>query len=260
MALILLALPAPAAEENAAAPPAEEAATPVTPARARALIGQLAADGPEEAIAAADGLATAGKSVLPLLQKAASSENETLRLRAADVLGRIIDPRALVTLHEMLADESDDVRRAAICAVGNHEREESVEKLEGFLLNKNPLLRREAAMALGRIGGEEVIPAISRSCFDDDYRVRKAAVVALSLLDDEAAIPILISRLRDESKAVRKMAHLILKTMCDTTFEYNPDDDKEKRNEAAKLWETWWKTSNKSAAGHSTRKATKDKK
>ena len=260
MALILLALPVAAAEEKAADPPAEEAPAPITPARARALMGQLAAEDPEQAIAAADELAGGGESVLPLLQNAASSRNETLRLRAADVLGRIIDPRALATLHEMLADESDNVRRGVICAVGNHEREESVEKLEGFLLNKNPLLRREAAMALGRIGGEEVLPAIRRSCFDDDHRVRKAAVVALSLLDDEAAIPILISRLRDESKAVRKMAHLILRTMCDTAFEYDPDDDEEKRNEAAKLWETWWKTYSKSTAGRNTRKETKDRK
>jgi HEAT repeat protein len=261
-AIILAALPAAGAEAKPADPPAQEAPAAMPPARGRALIDHLAADNPEEAIAAADELADAGKSILPMLAEAAPAENETLRLRVAGVLGRIIDPQAMDLLCEMLADASHNVRREAIGAVGNHEREESVEQLEGFLLDKNPLLRREAVMALGRIGCKAALPAVRRSCLDDDHRVRKAAVVALSLLDDDhdAAVPILISRLRDENKAVRKMAHLILKTMCDTPLEYNPDDDRDKRNEAANLCETWWKTYNKGAARRNTRKKPEDEK
>jgi len=239
---------------------AEPAGPPMTAERAGALIAQLTAEEIEDATAAADELAQAGDAALPFVLKAAKATNETLRQRIAGILGRIDNPAALGTLCEMLEDESDAVRREAICAVGNQGQPESAEKLEGFLLAKNPLLRLEAAMALGRIGGESALPALRRSCLDDDHRVRKAAVVALALMGDGSAVPVLISRLRDENKMVRTLAHLVLKTMCDTDFGFDPDDEEEKRNEAVKLWETWWETYKKGDTGGNTRKEQENEK
>jgi len=65
-------------------------------------------------------------------------------------------------------------------------------------------------------------------------------VPALGSAHDESAAPVQISRLRDENKMVRSRAHVVVKRMCDADFEFDPDDEEENRNEAVKLWETWW--------------------
>jgi len=238
---------------------AEVARPQITAEEALALIARLASEEIDEAAAAADELAQAGNAALPFLVSAAHAKEEAVRRRVAAVLGRINGPEALPTLYVMLKDESDAVRREAICAVGNHRQAESTGRLGEFLLDKNPLLRMEAAMALGRIGDVKTLAVLKRSCLDDDPRVRKAAVVALGLFGHRSGIPVLISSLEDENKTVRKLAHLVLKTLCDTDFEFDPDGEEKARSEAVKLWKTWWKTHSKSDTGGNTRKEKENK-
>jgi len=224
-------------------------------AEAKTLIARLISEKQDERTAAADRLVEAAEQAVPFLLKQLEIDDDAMRARVAAVLGRIDSEQVLEALHQRLKSEkSDDVRRELIGAVGNHRKPESIGKIREFLLNKNPLLRLETVMALGRIGDKSALPDVKRSSLDDDHRVRRAAVVAMGLLGVKDAIPALIDRLRDENLSVRTIAHVALKKISGKDFEFNPDDDDAKREEAVLLWDTWWKTQERGDTGGNAEK------
>ena len=81
----------------------------------------------------------------------------SVRLHAAEALGKIGDERAVEPLIEALNDEDASVRRGAAVALGRLGAERAVEPLIEALNDEEGHVRRGAAVALGRLGYERAV-------------------------------------------------------------------------------------------------------
>jgi HEAT repeat protein len=130
-------------------------------------------------LGASKAIATLGKSAVPALIEAVSSDDVDVQIWSVYTLG-LIGPDASVA--------------AAAVAVGLHSQDTN--------------LRAAAARSLGRIGAsdQQTVDLLGKAATDDDTRVRRWSVVALGQLGPSAAaaIPQLIDTLNDQP--VRKEA------------------------------------------------------
>jgi len=100
--------------------------------------------------------------------------------RAARMLGRIGDPRALDALMAMLKErEGTRPAAAAALALGKIGDARAVEPLVAALSDILSETRAEAAAALGKIGDKRAMRALIRALSDDVGAVREQAVEAL---------------------------------------------------------------------------------
>ncbi|MGZ4907751.1 MAG: HEAT repeat domain-containing protein [Halobacteriota archaeon] len=91
------------------------------------------------------------KAVIPLT-KSLKDPDMLVRRAAADALGKIGDPRAIVPLADMMSDADPTTRDVAVQAFHDtvdKSEEHAVDPLVQLLRHQNPLVRREAATELG---------------------------------------------------------------------------------------------------------------
>jgi HEAT repeat protein len=118
----------------------------------------LPSDDYEDAADAMDGLASRGAKVVPHLLTALDAQRDArLRWRAAEVLGRIGDRRAVEPLIALLKDEDAGVREAAAMALGRIRDPNAVQPLTAALEDEDPSVQVRAALALAEFGDESVI-------------------------------------------------------------------------------------------------------
>lgn len=144
------------------------------------------------------------REAVPILMRWLTHWEDSVRLSAAQNLGRIGDGRAVRSLVRALVDPDLKVRLAVIKALGklstptNHE----VVPLLGRLRDTNAKVRRAAVEVLaGKKDRRAVIPLLGR-LGDSAREVIVAAVHALGEIGDPGAGPSLVRLLRDPSTDV----------------------------------------------------------
>lgn len=126
--------------------------------------------------------------------------------------------QAIQTLTELLGDQENAVRLAAIAAIRKvvwPDSTAAIPALARLLTDEEAEVRVAAAEALGQVGyqgswGAKAIPALAQRLQDEDPDVRRAAALALTCIGPaakaEAAIPPLTKLLRDEQADLRRSA------------------------------------------------------
>jgi len=165
-----------AAADKLGSPALREQAAPAVPHLIKLLTDQPPAPHAHEppygspAYWAAETLASLGKPAAAQLIAALDDENETIRARAAHILGRMGEPAAK-------------------------------EKLLLRMKDPSPAVRARSAAALGRIGGPDVLEPLLAATKDQHALVRQHALSGLGFLKDVRAVEPLLAMLADANFA-----------------------------------------------------------
>ncbi|WP_164913685.1 HEAT repeat domain-containing protein [Methanoculleus taiwanensis] len=119
-----------------------------------------------------------GKAAVEPLIGVLGDGDDSVRRRAAGILGEMRDGRAAEPLVRLLADDFHSIRReaaAALVKIGAP----SVAPLVRALANGDEDVRRRAAAALGDIGGVEAVEPLRQALGDASWHVQQAARDAL---------------------------------------------------------------------------------
>jgi HEAT repeat protein len=113
-----------------------------------------------------------------------SAQSDRARLRAADQLGALDDPRAVRALVESLSDSREIVRFGAARALGRPGRSAAVEPLVSLVATpaESRSVRAAAASSLGAIGDARALTALMAARADGAPEVRVAARQSLLML------------------------------------------------------------------------------
>lgn len=149
-------------------------------------------------------------AVKPLIAELKCSSSFA-RLEAADVLGRIGDPRAVKPLIAGLDDPTSFVRTAALRALGRIGDVRAVEPLVEALKDKD--VRATAARWLVKFGEPSVAPLVAAL---EDEEVRRTAAGTLVKIGELAVEP-LIAALENPEPGARKAAVGALKKLAEPT-------------------------------------------
>jgi|GEM_PF-2893318 len=145
------------------------------------------------------------KAIAPLAEEL-RAEDAGLRRIAAEILGRIGDPRCITPLRGLLEGGTSADKLAAMTALATLGGRESATLLADELRSPEAQLREAALRGLGRVDGKEHAGAILQCCKDPDERVRLAALEQIATVAGEAAIPTLIDALRHGASRLRAAA------------------------------------------------------
>jgi HEAT repeat protein len=119
-------------------------------------------------------LARAGAAAVEPLVRVLGDRDDSIRRRAAMILGEIRDPRAVPGLMNLLHDDYYSVRReaaAALIAIGSP----AVEPVISALSDPDGDVRKRAADVLAEIGDTRAIAPLEGLFNDEDWYARKAA-------------------------------------------------------------------------------------
>ena len=139
--------------------------------------------------------------VIPLLKE---KNNESVRVAALNIIGRVNDPSAEDAVVKMLRDPSQRVRRQAaqtLFVIGS--KASTIEPLKRNLKDPNTEVRYNALKALARIAPKEETDLFISALGDYDPRIRMFAVGALGKLKAEKAVPYLSQMVSDPMPEVR---------------------------------------------------------
>lgn len=182
-----------------------------------------------------DSPASAPQTTMEMLITLLGDQQATVRLTAAEALGKIGNRKAgpflLPVLHDpdprvreavarsvgalsvagkeaetelvaLLADPRAPVRHAAAQALGMREATPTLTSaLTGLLINPDPAVRQAAGHVSFLVEGHGALQALSNTATDDDPMVRQWAVAALGETGDVRAGPVLMERLRHDPVA-----------------------------------------------------------
>jgi HEAT repeat protein len=138
------------------------------------------------------------------------------RTGAAYVLGQTGDRSVVPALVELLGDDSVNVRRFAVHALGGLKAVEHLERLSWHARHDlDPLVRRAALTEMQRLkpGAEEVFTTALHALTDASVDVRARATRVLGECADERSIQPLLARLPDPSWKVRVRAETALSSL-----------------------------------------------
>jgi HEAT repeat protein len=129
---------------------------------ARLLVALLRSPVPAVRNAARPVLEQLGKAAPEILEGIARDPDARMRIFAADILAGTGDHDRAPLLISLLDDADENVRDAAIVALGRLGAPEAVARLESFAGTAAPWIRFSAIDALGRIPGPEAREALER--------------------------------------------------------------------------------------------------
>ena len=132
-------------------------------------------------------LARAGAAAVEPLLAVLDDRDDSIRRRAAMILGEIGDPRATPGLMSLLHDDYYSVRReagAALIAIGTP----AVELVVSALDDPDGDVRKRAADVLAEIGDVRAIAPLERIFDDEDWYARKAAEDAVKRIRERLAV------------------------------------------------------------------------
>ncbi len=148
------------------------------------------------------------KGIEPLsLAMKYSSLNKKIRANVHYFAGKTGDKRFVIPLIVSIANETGDVKKEGIVALGKLGDPKAIPALCIALLeDKNNSIRATAAEALGQIGDPKVADALRKALLEDKIRnVRLKSAEALGKIGSKKAIQPLNKRLNSETdKAVKK--------------------------------------------------------
>src|SRR5258706_2892766 len=159
-------------------------------------------------------LADRGESVVPLLHKRLTDDNEQLaRIHSIWALGQIArkQSKVLEPVVKLLDDADSEIRAQAAKALGDAKFTGAYDGLVRKLRDETQRVRFFAAMGIGKIGKPEEtfkILDMLRQNADRDGYVRHAGVMGLLWLNDKGAIE---AAANDESSSLRLAALLVMR-------------------------------------------------
>lgn len=128
--------------------------------------------------------------------------NALIRIRCAEVLGRIADPMGISYLERLLEDENMEVAETAVYALGLIGSEEVLEPLKNCLSNKPKHIRLRTLQALGITKKSDAVSIIEPSLTDFHSVVRAEAALSIASLGDTTAAVHCLDPLHDPSDKV----------------------------------------------------------
>ncbi len=140
-----------------------------------------------------------------------SHKSEDVRWGAAFTLvGQIGDQRAVHPLIKTLRDGDWSVRMRAAESLGKLRARNATEALLLQLRDENPDVRRHTVAALTHIADPASSDRLGDALKDPDWRVRMGAALALAAIGDRQSLGYLETAVRDENEFVRKIAEAIV--------------------------------------------------
>jgi HEAT repeat protein len=149
-----------------------------------------------------------------LSDKLGKNPSFKVRLKAAVLLGRMKDPRAVRPLCDALEDDNYVVRGAAARALGNLGHPMAVAAVEPLLRmvgDEELFVRKEVRRALENLSGKKSIDYFISALSHDDSAVRLTAVHVLSMMRVSEARMAVIPALGDSDEEVRAEAIVAVK-------------------------------------------------
>ena len=147
-----------------------------------------------------------GASAVEPLIAALKDSGWSGRFGAAQVLGKMGDPRALGPLTALLSDKDESMHVAGIGGLGELRDPGGVAPLAALLSDASEDTRRQAALALGYIGHVSAVQPLVVALRDEDSGVRWVSAQQLGRIRDSRAVGPLIDALKDPDSDVRKRA------------------------------------------------------
>ena len=144
-----------------------------------------------------------------LSEKLSDASSFKVRLKAAVLLGRLDDPRAVRPLVKALRDDNYVVRGAAARALGNlglPAAEGAIESLFQVVEDEEPFVQKEARQALKRLAAPASLDYFVSALSSSRPKVRLAAVQILAGLQINEAQAGLVVALGDADEEVRAEA------------------------------------------------------
>ena len=141
------------------------------------------------------------KTVEPLIAILENrEESKSIRAAAAASLNALRDERAAPALREALNDENSAVRLQAVAALGGIKDAKAVPKLSEMVENRLETddIRAAAVTALGNIGDKASEDLLIRAVNIRIGNISNNAIIALGKLESTAAVPMLITILEDK--------------------------------------------------------------
>lgn len=157
-----------------------------------------------------------------LAEKLRDASSFKVRLKAAVLLGRLDDPRAVRPLVKALRDDNYVVRGAAARALGNlgiPASEGAIENLFELVEDEEPFVRKEAEQALRRLTGPASLDYFTSALASSRPRVRLVAIQILARLKTPEAQAGLVTGLGDEDEEVRAEAIIAVRGLGMTEAE-----------------------------------------
>ncbi|MFQ6044192.1 MAG: HEAT repeat domain-containing protein [Candidatus Poribacteria bacterium] len=155
---------------------------------------------------AASALAEIGRDALSPLIQSLSDESPSVRVFAAETLGKIASPEAVLPLAKVLATDADSqVQKQALTALQHLKSEEMTEVMDillSALLDEDEQMRIYASIAIRGIGSREAINRLSEDIKSVPPQQRIQGIQALSVFGREA-VESLIAALNDTDTNVQ---------------------------------------------------------
>ncbi len=123
-----------------------------------------------------------GAPALPPLLRAIRDPADSVRLGAAEALGKVGSPEAVAALTVALADPNDDVRQCSARTLGSLGDPSAGQALAAALRDSQPRVRQAAADSLGSLSDTGSIGALIQTLADENANVVSAAAFALNRL------------------------------------------------------------------------------
>ena len=141
----------------------------------------------------------------------ATDPDATVRRECAEVLGRS-KRGTFEMLAAACADDSAQVREAAVTALGELEATDGVSLLVEFAIeaDEDKLVREAAVAALGAIGDERAIPVLLDLIASAAPQIRRRCVPALSVFDGDEVEAALRRAASDRNPMVREAAEMVV--------------------------------------------------
>ena len=174
----------------------------------RFLLDRLEHGNAEERLSSAWALGQTGRTdALPQLTRAAEDDPSTdVRINAIGSIDLLSGATFAPSLIELLDDENDQIRAAALRGLADSPGVEIVDKVGPLLVDGGDATRALAADVLGSSGDPRAIAFLVQVADDADFDVRTRVAFALGKLRDPASVPTLVAMLDDESWEVRANA------------------------------------------------------
>lgn len=183
----------------------QDSPTPAPQATIERLIALLGDRDASVRLTAAEGLGKVGaQKAEPFLLRALHDSDSRVREAAARGMGRLsaVGVEAGTELAALLRDPDVSVRHAAAQALGAGEVAPALASaLARLLTSPDPAVRQAAGHALLLVDAREAFVALSKGATDIDSAVRQWVVAALGESGDTRAVPVLLDRLRQDPVA-----------------------------------------------------------
>ncbi len=153
-----------------------------------------------------------GPIMVRMRQVIETDTDPVMRSRAAEALGEFLDPHAVPSLEKaVMEDESTDVRRAAVRALGRLNAVAGLSALTASLGDKDASVRKAALEQVTKVNFFADDVALLARLADEDAAVRRAATqLAGERRIADAVDPLMGLLMTDESPQVRQAAAISL--------------------------------------------------